>query len=75
MVVIRGEVGAKGCLVEVMLENGIKAQIPIGFSAVQEKNVPVQDVKSGVLDLPLGELLENEKADQYGRADNPAGSC
>ena len=62
MAVIRSEAGAKGCLVEVTLENGIKAQIPIGFSAVQEKNAPVQDVKPGVLDLSLGDLLENEKA-------------
>ena len=62
MAVIRSEAGAKGCMVEATLANGIKAQIPIGFSAVCEKNDPVQDVKPEVLDLPLGELLENEKA-------------
>ena len=62
MAVIRSEAGAKGCMVEVTLANGIEAQIPIGFSAVSEKPAPVQDAKPGVLDLPLGKLLENEKA-------------
>ena len=47
---------------EVIHANGIKAQIPIGFSAIEEKAAPVQDAKPGVLDLPLGELLKNEKA-------------
>ena len=60
--IIRSEAGAKGCMVEVTLASGIKAQIPIGFSAVSEKSAPVQDAKPGVLDLPLGELLKNEKA-------------
>ena len=62
MAIIRSEAGGKGCMVEVTLENGIKAQIPIDFSTVCKENDLVQDVKSGALDLPLGELLENEKA-------------
>lgn len=61
MAIIRSEASAKGCMVEVTHENSIKEQIPIAFSAVCEKNNLVQDVKPGVLDLPLGELLENEK--------------
>lgn len=60
MAIIRSDVGAKGCLVEVTLHGDITAQIPIGYSAVCEKNVPVQDMKPGVLDLPLEKLLEND---------------
>ena len=62
MAIIRSEAGAKGCMVEVALANGIKAQIPLGFTPVERKEAPVQDVKPGVLDLPLGKLLENENA-------------
>ena len=62
MAIIRSEAGAKGCMVEATLANGIKAQIPIVFTAIEEKASPVQDAKPGVLDLPLGKLLENEKA-------------
>ena len=62
MAVVRSEADTKGCMVEATLANGIKAQIPIGFSAVEQKSSPVQDAKPGVLDLPFGKLLENEKA-------------
>ena len=62
MAIIRSEAEAKGCMVEVTLANGIKAQIPIGFTPVEKEEAPVQDAKPGVLDLPLGKLLENEKA-------------
>ena len=62
MAIIRSEAEAKGCMVEVTLADGIKAQIPIGFTAVEKEEAPVQDAKPGVLDLPLGTLMENEKA-------------
>lgn len=58
MAVIRGERGAKGCMVEASL-GGITARLPIGFTAGEEFAGPVHDVKPGPLDLPLGELVED----------------
>lgn len=52
MVVICGERGTKGCMVEVSL-GGVTAQLPIGFTSVEEPAAPVHDVKLG----PLGELM------------------
>lgn len=61
MAVIRGERGAKGCMVEASL-GGVTARLPIGFTSVETPDAPVHDVKPGPLDLPLGELMENAGA-------------
>lgn len=63
MAVVRSESSAKGCMVEVALENGIKAQMSIGFAPIEaDKAALVGEPKAGPLDLPLGELMENEQA-------------
>ena len=65
MAVVRGEPGAKGCLVEVTLGHGdaaVKAQLPIGFTPVETVPAPVHDVQPGPLDLPLGELMARPAA-------------
>ena len=62
MAILRSQESAKGCMVEVELENGIKAQLPIGFMPVEKKPGLVQDVKPGAVDIPLRELKKNERA-------------
>lgn len=61
MAVIRSDPGAKGCMVEVELENGVKTQLPIGFTPVSAQSAPVQDVKPGAVNLPLEELVKHER--------------
>lgn len=56
MAVIRGEAGAKGCMVEVSL-GGITAQLPVRFSPKEEDPLPVHDTRPGPFDVPLGELM------------------
>lgn len=65
MAVLRSEPGAKGCLLEVTLgegEHAIKAQLTIGFAAVEMPAAPVHDVLPSLLDKPLGALMENPAA-------------
>ncbi len=62
MAVIRSEEGSKGCMLEVTLENGITATLPIGFAEVnKEEDTLIKDADLSPLDLPLGELLDNDK--------------
>lgn len=63
LAVIRSTPGSRGCLVNATL-NGETFTLPVGFTPVEEiKSDYVGEPKQGgALDLPLGDLLANEKA-------------
>lgn len=62
LAVIRSESGGRGCLVEVSMEGCESAKLGIGFVPAAKDETYVAESKEGPLDLPLGVLLENEKA-------------
>lgn len=62
LAVIRSEEGGKGCLVTAQLKNLPADSLGIGFAPVQPTAQPyISETSAGPLDLPLGELLANEK--------------
>jgi beta-galactosidase len=72
LAVIRGEEGAKGCLLTAKLENGAQAEIAIGFTPVTPPDETlIHEIKPGPLDSPLSELLANEKASALLQAELP----
>ena len=62
LAVIRSESGTRGCLVEVSMDGCESAKLGIGFSPAAKEESYVAESKEGPLDLPLGVLLESEKA-------------
>lgn len=63
LAVVRSVQGGNGCLVKVKLEDKCEADIAIRFiPAAKETSVMITESKAGALELPLGELLENEAA-------------
>lgn len=69
LAVVRSEKGGRGCLIKVSLKDEFGGQIGIGYIPVSEEESIIAEAKEGVMDLPLGELLENEAVvkvlDQY----------
>ena len=61
MAIIRSEGGAKGALLRVTLGD-LVAELGIGFTPVAAQSLPVHEAAPSAADLPLGTLLENEKA-------------
>lgn len=61
MAIIRSEGGAKGALLRVTLGE-LVAELGIGFTPVAAQSLPVHEAAPSAADLPLGTLLENEKA-------------
>lgn len=62
LAVVRSEAGAKGALLTAEL-GGIKAELGIGFTPVEKEAQPlIHEARPGAVDLPLGDLLSNEKA-------------
>ena len=62
LAVIRSESGGRGCLVEVSMDGCESVKLGIGFAPAAKDETYVAEPKEGPLDLPLGILLENEKA-------------
>ncbi len=62
LAVIRSESGARGCLVEASMDGCESVKLGIGFTPATKDETYVAESKEGPLDLPLGVLLENEKA-------------
>ena len=62
LAVIRSEEGSKGCLITATLEGRPADSLGIGFAPAEASNPYVSEVSSGPMDLPLGELLEDERA-------------
>ena len=62
LAVIRSESGARGCLVEASMDGCEGAKLGIGFAPAAKDETYVAESKEGPLDLPLGILLDNEKA-------------
>lgn len=62
LAVIRSEIGTRGCLVEVSMDGCGSAKLGIGFVPATKDETYVAESKEGPLDIPLGVLLENEKA-------------
>ena len=62
LAVIRSESGGRGCLVEVSMDGCESVKLGIGFAPAAKDETYVAETKEGPLDLPLGILLENEKA-------------
>ena len=61
MAIIRSEGGAKGALLRVTLGE-LVTELGIGFTPVAAQSLPVHEAAPSAADLPLGTLLENEKA-------------
>ena len=61
MAIIRSEGGAKGALLRVTLGE-LVAELGTGFTPVAAQSLPVHEAAPSAADLPLGTLLENEKA-------------
>jgi beta-galactosidase len=67
LAVVRSKERAKGCVFSAAMKNGISASLVIGFLPVESgpKNVTpdiiISELKSGVLDTPIGELLDNKR--------------
>jgi beta-galactosidase len=67
LAVIRSEERAKGCRLSATMKNGISASLEIGFLPVESEpkketvDMIISELKSGVLDIPIGELLDNER--------------
>jgi beta-galactosidase len=65
LAVIRSEEGVKGCMFSAVMANGISASMEIGFLSsdnnAETVDTIISEVKPGVLDKPLGELLDNER--------------
>ncbi len=63
LAVIRSERDARGCLMEVSMDGSETTKLGVGFAlAPMEDETYVAESKEGPLDLPLGVLMENEKA-------------
>ena len=63
MAVIRGNGSAEPCKVDISLNNGITAETSFAFELAEEcEDALVHDAKPGVLDFPLGELMDNKNA-------------
>lgn len=61
LIAVRSTKGGKGCLVKVRMGE-MEESIAIGFAPVQEEESLVKEMDASAADLPLGELLANEKA-------------
>jgi beta-galactosidase len=62
LAVVRSGEGTKGCMFTAAMKNGISASLGIGFiPAVPQTDDTVSEIKPGVLDTALGELMRNER--------------
>jgi beta-galactosidase len=62
---IRCITGTKGCVISTAMKNGISASLEISFIPAESENettnIVISELRPSVLDLTIGELLDNER--------------